>query len=180
MGLPLGGVMICAFAGCDKSVDCRGLCTGHYQQQRLGKPLTPLRAYGRTGCSFPGCTKPHAGNGHCNGHNEQRRRGLTLTPLRLPGLLIAGNADGYVSLYINVRKQRYYVGLEHRLVMERHLGRPLRDDETVHHINGQRRDNRIENLQVRTGHHGPGAVHRCLDCGSTNVGPEEIASRVAA
>lgn len=37
---------------------------------------------------------------------------------------------------------------EHRHVMEQHLGRKLRKDELVHHINEDRADNRLENLQV--------------------------------
>ena len=51
--------------------------------------------------------------------------------------------NGYVRLSIKNRRIR-----EHQHVMEVHLGRKLLPEENVHHINGVRTDNRIENLEL--------------------------------
>lgn len=53
------------------------------------------------------------------------------------------NSHGYRRIFVNARPK-----LEHRVVMERSLGRPLLDHEEVHHRNGQRADNRLENLEL--------------------------------
>lgn len=51
--------------------------------------------------------------------------------------------DGYISIYHEGKHRP-----EHIVVMEKHLGRELFEGENVHHKNGQRADNRIENLEL--------------------------------
>lgn len=66
--------------------------------------------------------------------------------------------DGYIECVIYPEDTLAIMGrkgqgsrlrvFEHRLVIARHLGRPLEDWEIVHHKNGNRSDNRVENLEL--------------------------------
>ena len=87
---------------------------------------------------------------------------------------------GYVTILLDpsdplfeMAHRSFYV-LEHRLVMARSLGRPLEAYETVHHIDGDKTNNRIENLQLRVGKHGKNEVMVCADCGSHNIKHEAL------
>lgn len=90
-------------------------------------------------------------------------------PTRTPTMHKDVTVKGYER--INTGTKRV---LAHRYLMEQHLGRKLRKDETVHHKDLNKKNNDITNLQLRQGKHGKGAVAVCLDCGSHNLGYDDL------
>jgi hypothetical protein len=99
-------------------------------------------------CAHPdGCGKlAHGANIYCAMHLSRLAKWGHLGPV---GRVISEsghrNKNGYILIWCNDRQKQV---AEHRLVMESHLGRQLEPHENVHHINGIRHDNRIENLEL--------------------------------
>lgn len=144
--------MECHVIGCGRpAYYSRPWCYRHYLDEKENRPFRNLRA--RIGhkapCSHDPCDRPSRVRGLCNAHDLQRQAGKPLGPIRerTGGAWPAGES-GYMVIWDPERKRTVY---EHRLVMEKTIGRHLFDDEEVHHKNGVRGDNRPGNLEIWVG-----------------------------
>lgn len=144
----------CIWKNCGRIVTAKGLCQVHYKRSKGGRDMdAPFQKKDpKRGCKWKGCTKKHYARSMCNSHYSQWCKGKSLTDLKWKWGVVnwAINKDGYLIRYVRDEDGKKIHQSQHRLVMESHLGRPLAGDENVHHKNGVRDDNRIENLELWT------------------------------
>lgn len=126
---------LCTVAGCTTTVRCVGLCNKHYHVLKQSRKLKPCAC----GCGeLTAYTFKHGHHTRQFSSEEQSRRGRMND-----GKALRDSGKGVT--YRKVRQRH-----EHRAVAEQVIGRPLHTDEIVHHKNGDKRDNRHENLEVMT------------------------------
>lgn len=121
------------------------VCTKHFFQRHLGHT-----DYCSKSCKKLGVFRKFAGlpvegdRKHVRGSGHIQANGYRVISRNHPNARIRSPKSGNGQI------------LEHIWIMSNFIGRPLTEKETVHHKNGIRDDNRIENLELWSHHHPPG------------------------
>jgi hypothetical protein len=136
----------CTIPDCQSRVHARGWCNKHYLRWSQHGDASWCPPAPQLICHVSGCDRPHIAQGWCLLHYQRWQKfGDPLIVKQHRGG--AWLRKGYLTVTVDGREKAL-----HRHLMEQHLGRTLRPDEHVHHKNGVKTDNRLDNLEVKSQH----------------------------
>ena len=142
----------CMAEDCTKQVAAKGLCPKHLKRLNVHGDINTVLPRGNfsihDGCTIPTCVNVHLAQGFCMMH--YRRWSLYGDPMIRRRAKVQTSWSRYKSVKAPNHPNATSNGsiLEHRLVMSEMIGRALQPSENVHHKNGDRMDNRPENLEL--------------------------------